>query len=188
MNRILIFASAAILLVGPGLFAKTIEVPVSQVAVISPDEDEEDMALGPRVCLRFAFPDDIQGQEIGHAELVMTLGQIDNIPDDSILVFEAYLLTSNWSENVGWDDFSTPGGDIDSSNYASCSIGPRNSGHLRLDVSEMVNLWNSQGRDNYGLILIPRNTAFDGFRAFAFSREQLRSMVSMKIIVPGRDE
>jgi hypothetical protein len=160
MNRILTFTSVIILLVVGSLFAETIEAPVSQVAVISPGENEEDLTLGPRVCLSFTLPQSLQGREIGRAELVLSLGQMNDITEDSILVFGSYV---------------------------AGSIKPRNTGELCLDISEMVRLWNSQRRDNYGLILIPRDTEFNGFRAFRYSAAQLRSMVSLKIIVPGRD-
>jgi hypothetical protein len=188
MNRILTFTAVIILLVVGSLFAKTVEVSVSRVAVISPGENEEDLTLGPRVCLSFTLPQSVQGQEIGRAELVMMMGQINDVPEDSILVFEAYLLTSNWSENIGWDGFSTPGGDIDSSYYVAGSVKLSNDGEMSLDISEMTRSWNSARRDNYGLILIPRNTEFNSFRAFPYSAGQLRNRVSMKIIVPGRDE
>ena len=188
MNRTAIFVLIGVLTLSVNLLARTIEVQVSQVAVITPGENEQDLTLGPRVCLSFVLPQSVQEREIGHAELVMTLGQINDIPDDSILVFEAYLLTSSWSENVGWDGFSTPGGDLDSSYYAAGSIKPRNSGELGLDISEMAKLWKSETSHNYGLILIPRNTEFNSFRAFPYSAGQLRSMVTLEIIVPGREE
>jgi hypothetical protein len=117
MNRIARFCAIFIVLLSAGPLAKTVEVSVSQVAVITPGESEPDLTLGPRVCLKFSLPDAVQGKEIGYADLAMTIGQI-SMPDDSILIFEAFLLTSKWSEDVDWDDFSNPGGERDSNYYA----------------------------------------------------------------------
>lgn len=187
MNRIAIFCVIFIVLLSAGLLAKTVEVSVSQVAVITPGDDEPDQTLGPRVCLKFSLPDAVQGKEIGYADLVVTIGQI-SMPGDLILIFEAFLLTSNWSEDVDWDDFSNPGGDLDSNYYAVCSIKSGISNELSVNISEIAKYWNSPTGYNYGLILIPRNTEFNSFRSFPYNAEQLRTMVSLKITIPGREE
>ena len=187
MNRIAIFVLISILMLSASLLARTIDVAVSQVAVITPGDEEPDQTLGPRVCLKFNLPDAVDGKEIGYADLAMTIGQI-SMPEDSILIFEAFLLTSNWNENVEWDGFSTPGGDIDSNYYAVCSFKPGIDNEMSLDITEMVGRWNMENSDNYGLIFIPRNTEFNSFRMFRFNADQLRNMVSLKITIPGREE
>lgn len=187
MNRIAIFVLISIMMLSASLLARTIEVSISQVAVITPGDEEPDQTLGPRVCLKFSLPNAVDGKEIGYADLVMTIGQI-RMPEDSILIFEAFLLTSNWDENVDWDGFSTPGGDIDSNYYAVCSFKPGIDNEMSLDITGMAGRWNLEDSENYGLILIPRDIVFNSFRMFRFNADRLRNMVSLKITIPGREE
>ena len=153
------------------LSAKTIEVGVSQVAVISPGERELDPLLGPRICLKFDLPEEVSGIEIGFADLVLGVA-IPPRTEDSLALFEAFALTSSWNENVAWGDFATPGGSLDSSLYATYTHRCGRDSLISLDVTFMAQAWNETPGSNFGLILIPRKTDWGAFREHSFTASE----------------
>jgi len=168
------------------LFARVFEVPVSQVEVIVPDAENRNPELGPRVCLQFDLPNEVRGIEIGYARLEIRL-RLQPDSRDSLVNFEAFGLMSDWNENQRWDDFSTPGGDIDSNYFSSGTIKCAIDDVISLDLTNLAQEWNSSDDANHGLILIPRNSDSNAFTRFEYSREQLRGLAILKILVPGQD-
>jgi hypothetical protein len=186
MNRIIAITIALILL-GSVSFGRTIDVPVSQVALIAPGIHNEDPLAGPRLCLKFVIPEEIRGIEIGYAELKIE----DTLPvvyDDSLAIIEAFGLSSAWSEGVGWNDFPTAGGDIDSNYYATythhCGIDTL----VSLDITQMAQNWNTNSEANFGLIIIPRTSDWNAFREFTPQLDRLRNLITLRILIPGREE
>ena len=183
--RIVIIGLIGVLALTSALFAKTVEITLSEVAVIAPGENEPDQTLGPRICLKFSLPEGLSGKEIGYAGLEINLDP-RYMPADSIIIFETFLLASDWNENSRWNDFANPGGDVDSAYYTGHSFKFGSGNVTEINITEMAKRWNSDIGHNYGLILIPRDTEFNSFRAFRYSPELLRGMITLKIIVPGR--
>ncbi len=188
MNRALfIIAIIAILLVSSMGQAKTIEVPVSQISVISPGPHEQDLSLGPRVCLRFELPQEVDSTEIGFAELVAYL-MLPVVTEDSLVIFEAYSLSSDWNEGVRWNDFASPGGDIDSNFYATYTHKCGRDSIASFDITPIAQKWHELPESNHGILIIPRMTDFLSFRQFQLLPGQLRNLITLKILVPGRDD
>lgn len=188
MNRVfLITASVAILFATGMATARTIEVPISQIAVISPGPHEQDLALGPRVCLKFDLPQEIDSTEIGFAELVAHFA-LPIITEDSLVIFEAFSLSSDWNESVRWGDFSIPGGDVDSNFYAAYTHFCGRDSIASFDITPMVQHWHDLTGSNHGILVIPRMTNFLSFRQFQFQPGQLRNLITLRILIPGRDE
>jgi hypothetical protein len=188
MNKtVYITVILAMLLLSSVAIAKTIEVPLSQIAVISPEVGEHDLSLGPRVCLKFALPEEVRGVEIGFAQVVMhfTL-PVDS--EDSLALFEAFALASNWSDGTRWNDFSVHGGDIDSNYYATYTHWCGRDSLASFDITHLAQKWNETPESNHGILIIARKTDFSSFRQFQFLPGQLRSLITLKIIVPGRQE
>jgi hypothetical protein len=185
----LTFAVALLTLVniGTGLQAKTIDIQVSQIAVITPPQDNEDTGLGPRLCLRFDLPEAVRGIEIGFAEVALNWNP-PALTEDSLVIFEAFALITDWNEGARWSDFPVPGGDADSSLYATITTWCGRDTALSLDVTEMARKWNVHREANFGLILIPRNTDWRANSDIRFVPEHLRSRVILKVLGPGRAE
>jgi hypothetical protein len=188
MNRtILISVILALTFVSSMSIAKTIEVPVSQIAIISPGPHVEDLSSGPRVCLKFNLPEELRGVEIGFAEVVIHF----NLPvasEDSLALFECFALTSIWSEGIRWNDFPTPGGVVDSNFYATYTHWCGRDSVASFDITPLAQRWNETPESNNGILVIPSKTDFSSFRQFQFLPEQLRSLVTLKILVPGRQK
>jgi hypothetical protein len=185
MNKIIAITIALILL-GSISFGKTIVVPVSQVSLIAPGIHSEDPSLGPRLCLKFAIPEEIRGIEIGYAELEIR-ETLPVVSSDSLAIIEAYGLSSSWNEDVRWNDFPTAGGDIDSNFYATythhCGVDTL----VSLDITQMAQNWNDHPDANFGLIIIPRTSDWNAFREFTPNNERLQGLISLRILVPGRE-
>ena len=186
-KRILIVAAFMALSIKSICLAGVIEISPSQVAIITPAVGDTDLTLGPRVCLKFNLPEEISGVEIGYAELAIRL-DLPAMTDDSLAIFEAFGLSSGWSDNVGWSDFSTPGGDIDSAFYSSFTYRCGSDTGVSLEIANLVKAWNDSTQANYGLIIIPRTTDFNGYREFKYLAQQLQSATILKISIPGEDE
>jgi hypothetical protein len=186
MKRI-ITLSILMIWVGSVSFAKTIEVPVSQIALITPGIRNQDPAMGPRLCVKFEIPENIRGVEIGYADLVIhqTLPVISN---DSLALFEAFALQSNWNEAIRWNDFPIAGGDVDSNFYAAYTHRCGADSIISLDITSMAQNWNDHRESNFGLLIIPRTTDWNAFREFTPQLNRLRGLISLRILVPGRQE
>jgi hypothetical protein len=50
----------------------------------------------------------------------------------------------------------------------------------------MAQNWNDNPEANHGLIIIPRKTDWNAFRQFRPLPEQIRGMITLNILVPGR--
>ena len=186
-SRYIIVALAVLLTLGVSVIqARTIEVPVSQIAIISPGSHEQDLSLGSRVCLKFELPEEVRGVEIGFAEVVMHFS-LPVVTEDSLALFEAFALTSGWNEGIGWGGFPTPGGDVDSNFYATYTHWCGKDSIASFDITLMAQRWNDSPESNFGLLVIPRKTDFLSFRQFDFLPGQLRNLITLRILVPGRD-
>jgi len=174
-----------ILLSGAGSYAKTIEVRALQVAVIVPPQADDNPSHGPRVCIKFDLPQEVAGVEIGFGELALSIA-LPAGTDDSLAIFETFALSTSWNEGVGWIDFPTPGGDLDSNSYSTNTVWCGRDTSMTLDVTEMAQNWNLHPEENFGLILIPRRTDWQAVREARFMPEQIRSRAVLRIIVPGR--
>jgi hypothetical protein len=183
----IITVTIAMILFGSISFAKTIVVPVSQVALIAPGIHNEDPSLGSRLCLKFIVPEELRGVEIGYAEIRIK----DTLPvvsEDSLAIIESYGLLSSWYEGIGWNDFSIPGGTIDSNYYATYTHRCGTDSLVSLDVTQLSQNWNDHQESNFGLIIIPRTSDWNAFREYAPNIDRLRGLISLRILVPGRDE
>jgi hypothetical protein len=186
MNKIITFAIALLLLCSIS-FGKTIVVPVSQVALIAPGIHNEDPLNGPRLCLKFAIPEEIRGIEIGYAEIDIR-ETLPVLSEDSLAVIEAYGLSTSWNEGIGWNDFSIPGGAIDSNYYATYTHRCGADSLISLDVTQMAQNWNTNIEANFGLIIIPRTSDWNALREFTPQLDRLRNLITLRILVPGREE
>jgi hypothetical protein len=137
--------------------------------------------------LKFDLPEEVRGVEIGFAQAVMhfTL-PVDS--EDSLALFEAFALTSNWSEGAGWNDFPIRGGAVDSNFYATYTHWCGRDSIASFDITQLAQQWNQMPESNHGILIIPRKTDFSSFRQFQFLAGQLRNLVTLRMIVPGRDE
>jgi len=181
-----IFGIIAALATASSSFARVIETPVSQIEIISPDNENRDPELGPRICLRFEMPNEVRGIEIGNARLEIRL-RLQLESRDSLVNFEAFGLASDWRENQQWDDFGTPGGDLDSNYYSCATIKCGLDDMVSLEVTGLVQTWNMSDEANYGLILVPKTTDSNAFSRLDYTREQLRNLAVLKILIPGQD-
>lgn len=185
LQRFLRIVMPIVLLLPVSLAARSIEVPVAVVNIIVPPSGE-DLSLGPRLCLKFNMPEGIAGVELGHAGLQMRLRLAADSPD-SIVLFEAMGLLSSWNPGGGWNDFPVPGGDIDSSHYTVGSFKCETDSVVSLDITPLAQEWNDGGA-NFGLIIIPRRSDSNALRLFRYSSDELRNLIALKVLVPGREE
>jgi hypothetical protein len=186
MNKI-ITVTIAMIMVGSISFAKTIVVPVSQVSLIAPGIRSQNPSIGPRLCLKFNVPEEIRGVEIGFAE-VRIKDTLPAISADSLAVIEVYGLSTSWNEGIGWNDFSIPGGTLDSNYYATYTQRCGSDSLISLDITQMAQNWNDHRESNFGLIIIPRTSDWNAFREFAPNLNRLRELITLRILVPGRQE
>jgi hypothetical protein len=184
-KKVFTIALLSLVISGTSLQAKTVEVPVSQLAVIGPPQGDRDPALGPRLCLKFDLPQELRTTEIGYAEIALDFG-LPSLTGDSLAVFECFALGSAWSEGDAWGDFPAPGGDLDSSLYSSATTRCGQGEGISVDITEMARTWNARPETNFGAILLPRGTDWNALREIRLVPDQIRNRITLRLVVPGR--
>lgn len=186
MNRVINCIIALILLTSISL-GKTIEIPVSQIAAISPGVHNQDLSFGPRLCLKFNMPEELRGIELGFAELI--IHQFLPIQsNDSLAVFEVFAMSSSWNEGYRWNDFLVFGGAIDSNQYATYTQRCGADSAVSMDITQMAQNWNDYRDINFGVLLIPRTTNWQALREYNPDIGRLRGSIILKITIPGNIE
>jgi hypothetical protein len=125
--------------------------PLADAAVIRSPEDAGDC----RFLMRFDMP---QALSAGRLELaVLEFRAAVLCPDGADgLALEAHPLTTPWQgATVGWvEGWDAPGGDVDAPAHAPWGASVGDSTLIRFDVTDVVEAWTSEVRENYGFLVM----------------------------------
>jgi hypothetical protein len=150
MKSIAVVTVAALCLglVSAEVGATSLEVEASQVAVIRPSEESDEV----RLLVSFAMPQVLGGEEIDFACVSF---EADCTGDEGAVSFQAFALTKDWdAETVTWTgSWDTPGGDWDKA-FSAYWIGEAGDGKtVYLDVTDVANEWLAEPSGNFGIIV-----------------------------------
>jgi len=128
-------------------------INIDRMAVLVPDQGQ----FSNRAAIHFAIPEAVYGREIAEAVLQCSLdftgiqGQ-----GDSVLEFLARDVTTDWTETATWSSpWFTPGGDVDTLSFYSYTITMSPAADIFMDMTAFVRSVAQDGRENYGLMLMP---------------------------------
>jgi hypothetical protein len=131
-----------------------VEISISDASLIAPDSD----SLSSRLLFKFDLPSSLSDKRIDFAE-VDFYTKVDSSSTHSVML-AAYPLTMDWNKsNASWSNpWANRGGDY---NDSLCEIGMVKSSseeRVRLDITRLVERWQKQSMNNYGLIVFPLET------------------------------
>ncbi len=154
MRKISLLAILAFVLVMTPAWssAETINVPVQNLAVIYPPNNDPDLDHGLRLLVKFNLPESLSTSRILFSEafLPLPLTQFR----DTTFSFGIFALNTSWDENdVDWNfPWINPGGDIDSL-QSFCRFFTIGDDSLILDLTDLTKNWLQDGRPNYGCLI-----------------------------------
>ncbi len=128
--------------------ARTLELEATQVAVIKPAADSDDL----RFLVQFDLPRFLEGRSVDFG--CISFGA-DCAGENGAVSFQAFVVTRAWDQEiVSWSDsWDTPGGDWDSSSSAYCINEAGDGQTIKLDVTDFVNAWLKDSSKNFGVII-----------------------------------
>jgi hypothetical protein len=163
--------------------AEEITVNLDRVSLIVP-EQEDYLENSSRIAIHFTMREEINGKDIIFAELCIPLnfGEF-NIEGDSLLEIGAFDITTDWTEgNTDWDTpWSNPGGDIDTLSSYTYSIMMGQSDDVHMDITRFVRSVVENGRNNYGLMLIPFKYDQPIFHIYEDVDTQIRNSAEVRV-------
>jgi len=146
----------AIVLFAVSAYADDVTCELDRVALLTPSQ-EDPGDYGSRIAVYFDIPDTVSGTSIVYAELTCPL-DFSNVEVDGelILEFQAFNITSNWTDNADWDSpWTDAGGDIDSSTFYTYTLTMADTAHICMDVTGFVRDAVEGNATSYGMMLIP---------------------------------
>ena len=126
----------------------SLEVDATQVAVIKPWEESQDV----RLLVSFALPDTLEGKSIDFACVSF---EADCAGDEGGVSFQGFPLTKAWdAKSVSWESpWDVAGGDLDRG-LSAYGISEAGSGKImELDVTEFARGWLKEPSRNFGIIV-----------------------------------
>ena len=150
MKRIGIVAVAVVCLglVSAEASARSLEVEASQVAVMRPSEESQEV----RLLVRFGMPGVLAGEDIDFACVSF---EADCSGDEGAVSFQTFAVTKAWdARTVTWSgSWDTAGGDWDKglSAYWVGDVGEDKT--VYLDVTDFANRWLAEPSKNFGIIV-----------------------------------
>jgi hypothetical protein len=130
---------------------RRVAAPLADAAAIRSPEDEGDC----RFLMWFDMP-----QELARGRLELAILEFRATvlcPDGGDgLTLEAYPLTTPWhGATVGWvEGWDAPGGDVDAAVHSPWGASVGDSTLIRFDVTDVVEAWTSEERENYGILVM----------------------------------
>jgi len=150
MKRIGIVAVAVVCLglVSAEASARSLEVEASQVAVMRPSEESQEV----RLLVRFGMPGVLAGEDIDFACVSF---EADCSGDEGAVSFQTFAVTRDWdAETVSWTgSWDVAGGDWDRSLSAYWIGEPGRGKTVYLDVTDFANRWLVEPSKNFGIIV-----------------------------------
>lgn len=146
------------------LYAEPINLPIDNIGVIYPYQNDPNPYNGLKIALFFTVPESLSEKQISYSEVQMNFPV--NRYLDSTFIYDIFPIISPWvSDSISWEyPWANPGGDFDSTEYSSRYYTIDNNFRINFDITNLTCQWAAGLRSNYGFFISVHFLNHIGFR------------------------